>query len=509
MGALYWVLLIILIIVIAFILIKYGKLDILKLTPSNNPQEKKVDGASENCPCEIIVDSIKDASICNSDAAAIKLRAAKDMIIESLQNKNNSIYEKLYDVDVPDNVIGDTIREIRSKCSKKGKLIRGSADSMVTERIYDLMKVYAKEVGTSKYVEEYLKKVFKLEIPSEGMKKNVKYPKLYRLIDDIVFYHDIESPEEFMKLSRMSYVWFLPKEKRPLVLNAYKYKINIIKDIDDIFEDYLPSRLVSSAAKDELLDKFAASHMYFKLKPQYAKKSIAYIKKQKAKAFSLDIMPILPDVKHLVNILKEFTKGSELDKAIKSLEKSALVKYESDLIKRAIRKMIEKEERYDLYKSLARKNIALKEEEERKERQRIFDEANRQEIEKQKRELERERRQAKEAQEAADEALARNLQEQFDREAREARERARNQAPPLPPLPPLEPVGIPPENWDDDLPPPPPPPEDVENSDNSDSEESIPADIVEWRCRDCGGIHRTAREDENKCPMLLPTVKEY
>lgn len=411
------------------------------------------------------------------------LAASKDFIVDEIVK--NKAYEKIQDIEIKSknqNIV-DQINAIKKE-TRQDYIKNGGAD-VITEKVYDLLKVYAKEVGTSKHIEDYLKKTFEIEIPPESMKKDVKYPKLYKLVSDIIFYHDIETVEDFLKLTNIKYLWFVPEEKRDLILNAYKYKIDITKDVKTLFDEYMPSRLLTSSSLDKVISEFIPSHKFFKFKKTYATKKVTLIQKAKENAFTLDILPLIPDIKILVKRLKEEKENKELYSMI-GKDKSALDLYEANLIKKALKKVVEGNERYSLYKSLTKDNKykraqdLLEQENQRLARQRMFEESNRNEIERQKRELEQMKEQARQAQISADEVVARRLQEQFDEEARIAREAAQQRE--------QQEYGVQPMDIDD-MPP---------NFGTPDF-----GSEVTWNCNDCGGTHTTSQDRVNLCPMIM------
>ena len=362
-----------------------------------------------------------NASHSDKDETAVALLAHKDFIAEHIKTdepiKANSTNEN----------VNDAIHAINSLVSpesteeptKGGYTEPNPADSIsVAKSTYDLLKDYAKEVGTSKHVEKYLEDTFKIKSlkVKDGSKKDIKYPKLYNLIEQIINQNNIKSPEDFIKFTKMSYVWFVPENKKQLILGAYKYDVDS-EEVKDLFDEYLSGS--QGSQKFDNYDAFVSSHKFFKLKPTFAKKSVAVIKKAKGRAFAFDVIPMLPDIKEIVKDLKD-KQPNIFEKAQSKLMADD---YEKHLLRRALRNLIYND--YPVYIEPVVDRFA---------RRRLFEGSNRAEIERQRQELVRQQRLAREAQIAADEIVARELQARLDREDREARDRAAA-APPLMPAP--------------------------------------------------------------------------
>jgi len=200
-----------------------------------------------------------------------------------------------------------------NECTRDLAQIVGGSDKVVSMKVLHKITPYMKEVGTPKYVEEYLEnyydykphKIRVLRAESEDGPIAPRYAYVHELIADIVRKHDLESAEEFLKNSKLTYKEFLSPEHRELLDYAPRSANTSreeLKKISKLFDKYLVAS-GTHIIKSKLLDKtedMIHSNKIFKFKSGKAKLPPKRLKllidKDPSKVFELDYVGLIPDM---------------------------------------------------------------------------------------------------------------------------------------------------------------------------------------------------------------------
>jgi hypothetical protein len=361
-----------------------------------------------------VAEYIRSASRKHDDNTALELKSLKTDIVSVIRAYPGLVeYVRKIPIDETDNKnISDTIEEIQIAVGK----IHGGRDSYRTvDEVYDLMKQYIREVGTSKHIEDYLKKRFRISSPVrvvDAIKKDktIRHKALYQILEDVIMSN--WSKEDFIEQSEVRYENFLPASKRAWLEKAYDYDVDIIPDLRNELRTYLhPEKAYTRADLDKILEKIERSLSIYKFAPGYAKKTKAAVNKAKGKAYAVDTLAVLPVIKAIASTINDEKKWSLASDIIKRLGIYELSWREEDAIRRLLRAIrVDDMGRETLLTSLER-------ERERELRDSEFRKAHEAELRRKGEEIERLRQKAKEEQERADYEMAKRLQEQYDKES--------------------------------------------------------------------------------------------
>jgi len=200
-----------------------------------------------------------------------------------------------------------------NQCNADLASIVGGSDKIVSMKVLDKITPYMKDVGTPRHVEEYLEnyydyKTHKLRIlrdESEDVRAPPKYKYIYTLISDIVQKHNIESAEEFIKNSKLTYKEFLSDKHKDLLDYAPRsgnVSREELKKMSKLLDKYLiaaGTHIVKSKLMDKTDDLIHANKI-FKFKSGKAtldpKKLKILIDKDPSKVFELDYIGLIPDM---------------------------------------------------------------------------------------------------------------------------------------------------------------------------------------------------------------------
>lgn len=192
--------------------------------------------------------------------------------------------------------------------------IKTREEAVLTAEIYDTLRDYIRECGT-KYAEEYLVKAMALS----------RKDKLRNMIDDIVYYSGVNTVEDFLLLTGLKYIHFIPPAKRCMFQEP-------IPELDDMIEKFYEKYINSS---DNYVKFMIPGNRYYKFAPGYLNKSIAQIKKAKHKAFTIDKVALLVPISQMKKILNNQTDRDELIRIIKNLN---IREYDSNLLLRILQR---------------------------------------------------------------------------------------------------------------------------------------------------------------------------
>jgi len=200
-----------------------------------------------------------------------------------------------------------------NECTADLARIVGGSDKVVSMKVLHKITPYMKEVGTPKHVEEYLEnyydyKTHKIRIlrdEAEDVRAPPKYKYIYTLISDIVRKRDIESAEEFIKNSKLTYKEFLSNKHRELLDYAPRsgnVSREQLKKISKLLDKYFIAA-GTHIVKSKLLDKtddLIHANKIFKFKSGKAtldpKRLKLLIDKDPSKVFELDYIGLIPDM---------------------------------------------------------------------------------------------------------------------------------------------------------------------------------------------------------------------
>lgn len=211
-------------------------------------------------------------------------------------------------------------------------LVAGSAEpaSVVGKDVYDLLLVYAREVGTQQHVEEYLVKNMNIKMP-----KQKSSGRLVAIIDDIVDLYNVESVNDFLAVTGIRYKHFLPKAKRCIFDDVYAYQ-TLESDLESVMLSMFKEHDV--ILKSSEIQRILHGYKLYKLTPKYAKKTIGVIKKAKAKAFEPDELALRPIVAILAKLISSDKDRRELQDIMAHLDLSPLKRYEAELLNSILRR---------------------------------------------------------------------------------------------------------------------------------------------------------------------------
>jgi hypothetical protein len=215
--------------------------------------------------------------------------------------------------------------------NSNGDIVVGGAYD-ITENIYNELLNYVNEVGTTSYIEDYLLKNMGLKRSKPDSRANKeKYPKLYQIIDDVVFYSGVKTVDDFLGLTDLKYIHFLPKPKRCLFQYAYEIKIDsqMEKAIQKLFEKH--------EVYDQDISSLLPGLRLYKLAPGYAKKSTSIIKKAGAKAFEPDILAIRPLIAIQARLIKASQDRDNTIRTLSQIDTARLREFEINMLKKLLK----------------------------------------------------------------------------------------------------------------------------------------------------------------------------
>lgn len=192
--------------------------------------------------------------------------------------------------------------------------IKTREEALLTADIYEVLKDYIRECGT-KHAEDYLVKAMALS----------RKDKLRNMIDDIVYYSGVNTVEDFLLLTGLKYIHFIPPAKRCMFQEP-------IPELDDMIEKFYEREITTS---DNYVKFMIPGNRYYKFAPGYLNKSLAQIKKAKHKAFTIDKVALLVPISQMKKILNNQTDRDELIRIIKNLN---IREYDSNLLLRILQR---------------------------------------------------------------------------------------------------------------------------------------------------------------------------
>jgi hypothetical protein len=192
--------------------------------------------------------------------------------------------------------------------------IKTREEALLTAEIYEVLKDYIRECGT-KHAEDYLVKAMALS----------RKDKLRNMIDDIVYYSGVNTVEDFLLLTGLKYIHFIPPAKRCMFQEP-------IPELDDMIEKFYEREITTS---DNYVKFMIPGNRYYKFAPGYLNKSLAQIKKAKHKAFTIDKVALLVPISQMKKILNNQTDRDELIRIIKNLN---IREYDSNLLLRILQR---------------------------------------------------------------------------------------------------------------------------------------------------------------------------
>jgi len=277
----------------------------------------------------------------------------------------------------------------------------------VTEEIYGLMKPYIREIGSSRNVENYLKRTGKVSVTAKNVSEDIKRDKsikhniLYQIIHDIIDKNwDIKNKEDFIEKMALRYEHFLPIAKRKWLSMADELNIDIVPDLRNELRVYMrdveksslysrPGKTFSRSDLDKVLDKIEGSMSIFKFAPGYAKKTKSVIAKAKGKAYEVDTLAVLPLLKATAVSLYDASKWTDAVNLIRELGVYKLRSPEEEAVRRILLSISE-----DISDETERQRVKriLIDELERERRLRDLEAKERERLERLEREREEERR---------------------------------------------------------------------------------------------------------------------
>lgn len=176
------------------------------------------------------------------------------------------------------------------------------APTRVAMDTYDRILPYTIEVGSSAHIENYLTGLLGKQQLSDWVRsQGVQKPKLLELLMSGAVRTQAESVDELCALLDIRYLWFVPSNKRVVLLDSHKHDLGLRSELKEKIRKYSDN----AANIDKLVDKLLiTSRSYYKFKSNYAKKSLAVIRKAGAKAYELDHIGVVAPIKYLIGCVK-------------------------------------------------------------------------------------------------------------------------------------------------------------------------------------------------------------
>lgn len=171
--------------------------------------------------------------------------------------------------------------------SKTSILKSGGMDDFTPERLYNYLSEYVDEIGTSKYIEDYLTTLHDIksyDIDYETRTNQyIKHKKFYQLLKNLMSTGDYDNKYDFIFSNGIKYIWFLPPELRAPLLGAEKLKYKTFDRyaIKNNMQQLIYPQSVSGNEETRLVNKLEAlSRLYPKYKPEVVKELMSRIKER-------------------------------------------------------------------------------------------------------------------------------------------------------------------------------------------------------------------------------------
>lgn len=209
-----------------------------------------------------------------------------------------------------------------------GGIPKIAGNESLQNEIYLEMLPYIKECGTT-HVEEYLITNMSLNTKDLRVAKNIKHSRLLSIIEDIVFYGGVKSLADFMQLTGLRYIHFLPKKRRCLFVNNYEIKL------DDIIEKHLRKELPNHVP-DSYIKYLIPGNRYYRFAVGYIKKNDTAIKKAGDRAYTIDTLAYIALIDIVKKIYSINTERDELMRIVKNMDLSRLREYDINLLRKVL-----------------------------------------------------------------------------------------------------------------------------------------------------------------------------
>lgn len=209
-----------------------------------------------------------------------------------------------------------------------GGIPKIAGNESLQNEIYLEMLPYIKECGTT-HVEEYLITNMSLNTKDLRVAKNIKHSRLLSIIEDIVFYGGVKSLADFMQLTGLRYIHFLPKKRRCLFVNNYEIKL------DDMIEKHLRKELPNHVP-DSYIKYLIPGNRYYRFAVGYIKKNDTAIKKAGDRAYMIDTLAYIALIDIVKKIYSINTERDELMRIVKNMDLSRLREYDINLLRKVL-----------------------------------------------------------------------------------------------------------------------------------------------------------------------------
>jgi len=179
----------------------------------------------------------------------------------------------------------------------------GGAPTRVAMDTYEMILPYTIEVGSSAHIENYLSGLLGKPTISDWVRsQGVQKPKLLELLMTGAIRTQADTANELCALLDIRYLWFVPSNKRALLLDSHKYDLGLRSELKMKIRKFAKGGgKIDHDHVNKLTDKLLiVARSYYKLKSNYVKKSLSVIRKAKDKAFELDEIGIIAPIKYLV-----------------------------------------------------------------------------------------------------------------------------------------------------------------------------------------------------------------
>jgi hypothetical protein len=206
---------------------------------------------------------------------------------------------------------------------------RGSGEYDLTREIIHRLEPYLHSVPDSlKQLDQYLR----YHYGNLPLSKQPKEEDLRDLIESICREHKISTVVEFIDKSGLSYMTFLPNNKKILLLESLKESSTSPADRDrvtDLLKQYLREENVSTSDASTLTGDILKYYRLYKFRDSVAKETNVKIKKRikgdPLSVFELDLLGMMPRIQRVAHdyaLEKNQSKGSQesLEKIRKYLE---------------------------------------------------------------------------------------------------------------------------------------------------------------------------------------------
>lgn len=136
----------------------------------------------------------------------------------------------------------------------RGGGIAGGATG-VTREVYDYVRDYADVIGTSEHAEEYLATVWGISSVNVADTEEIKYKRLYAMIDAVVQKIRPADKYEFIERTGLGYIWFVPAELRGNLINSYRHDVFNVLRARKLLEEMLMPTVLLGDQLNEAIDR--------------------------------------------------------------------------------------------------------------------------------------------------------------------------------------------------------------------------------------------------------------